>query len=161
MNFSKLVDISEIIASLAILITLVYLALQTQQNTAAVQADARQSIIATDVQLLFKLMENPDITINWWKEDLTEEEKVSAFYFYIVFIRTREHQWSRYQNGILDEPTWNTYLKTVGIILSYSRARSWWEQDKNNQFDANFIADIDDFLTNVPISNRKITKLID
>ena len=46
MNTSKLADISEILSSLAILATLVYLTIQVQQNTEALQANQRQSHLA-------------------------------------------------------------------------------------------------------------------
>ncbi len=52
MNWTKLSAISEILSSVAILVTLIYLAIQTQQNADATQADTRQAILAADQQFL-------------------------------------------------------------------------------------------------------------
>ena len=42
MNTSKLADISEIVSSIAIVATLIYLTIQVQQNTEALHASQRQ-----------------------------------------------------------------------------------------------------------------------
>ena len=44
MNWTKWASIAEIISSVAILVTLLYLAIQTEQNTDAINSQSRQSL---------------------------------------------------------------------------------------------------------------------
>ena len=69
MKLERLSAWSEILSSIAILITLVYLAIQTsqnadqiRQNVEATKASTRQQILSTDIAFLRDILENPDIT---------------------------------------------------------------------------------------------------
>ena len=48
-NWSKWSAIAEIISSVAILVTLIYLSIQTHQNLVATQTNTRQTMISNDV----------------------------------------------------------------------------------------------------------------
>jgi hypothetical protein len=61
MKLEKLSAIAELVSSVAILVTLGYLAVETRQNTLATQATVRQAMLAEDRELLFKTMEYPFI----------------------------------------------------------------------------------------------------
>jgi len=50
MNTSRLADISEIMSSIAIVITLIFLTVQMHQNTRAIEATARQGASDSDAQ---------------------------------------------------------------------------------------------------------------
>lgn len=64
MNLTKLSAVTEIVSSIAIVITLIYLTVQTQQNTEALHANSRQATIAADIEFLTTLMDNPEIEVN-------------------------------------------------------------------------------------------------
>ena len=52
MNWTKASAMAEILSSIAILVTLIYLAIEIQQNTDATQAEIRQSTLESDQQHL-------------------------------------------------------------------------------------------------------------
>ena len=74
-DWSRWSAISEIVSSAAILLTLVYLALQTQQlaiqnqqlvtqteqNTAAIEASSRQAYLNSDLQVLDGILAYPSV----------------------------------------------------------------------------------------------------
>ena len=65
--------IAELVSSIAILATLAYLAIQTQQNTQALQASVRQSMLTEDRELLYKQMDYP--FMDWTTIDQKEPEQ--------------------------------------------------------------------------------------
>jgi hypothetical protein len=67
--------ITGITSSIAILVTLVFLVVQMQQNTEAIQASSRQAIVAEDVQYLYRLSDNTDLIFNRYKPQLTDEDQ--------------------------------------------------------------------------------------
>ena len=60
MNITKVAAWSELVSSIAVLATLVYLALQMQQNTAAIRAQTHKAMIEVDLQIIAKAEANPD-----------------------------------------------------------------------------------------------------
>ncbi len=124
MNITKVAAWSEIVSSIAVLATLVYLALQMQQNTAAVRADTRQAMIAADIGVLSLYVDNPDLWLDGMHErTLTPEDKVRLHMATTLFLRTREHNWFQYQNGVLDEVTFASYANPISSILGTERMR--------------------------------------
>jgi hypothetical protein len=150
-NWTKWSAISEVLSSVAIVATLIYLTIQTQQNAAAIQANSRQAIVETDLQILEGSMNHPEMWAARYKPELTLEEKVYLEGFLIALVRTREHQWLQYQNGVLDEQTWESYLKGLSGNLSWPRTRGWWEFAKHREFDDRFVDYIDQYLSKEPL----------
>jgi uncharacterized membrane protein len=62
MNWTKWSSIAEIISSVAILATLFYLAIQTGQNTAAINSQSRQSLAESAVVEQSNWLEHPELS---------------------------------------------------------------------------------------------------
>lgn len=155
MNWTKASAISEILSSIAILVTLVYLAIEIRQNAEAAEAEVRQSILASDQQILDALYHDPQLSLIWYKESLDDEEKVRLGYFMLTHLRMRENNWLQYQNGILDEGTWQTYRRSLPVVLSGRQSRVWWENfGVERLFDAEFVAEVNGLLEGVPVLDR-------
>ena len=126
MNWNKASAAAEILSSVAILATLVYLAIEIHQNAEATQADIRQAMLASDQQFLELIIDSPDLHILWYKPELSDEERVRLSYFLVSHFRMRENNWLQNQNGILDDATWRSYRGSILAILSTPRTRKWW-----------------------------------
>ena len=154
-NWTKWSAIAEIISSFAILVTLVYLAVQTQQNTEAIQANSRQAVIEMDLQALNEVIADPDIWLDMTKPNLTDREAARLQSWLITMWRTREHQWLQYQNGVLDEKTWKSYLGGLTSIFFYPRTRSFWNKISQTAFDKGFVQVVNDYLRTIPVRPAK------
>jgi hypothetical protein len=152
-DWAKWSAIAEILSSVAIIITLGYLAIQTQQNSAAILASTRHQMLSADLQINSDAINNPSISISMWKEDLTTEEKVQLQYWLINLVRSREHQWFQLRDGLLDDELWQSYLSGLSATLSTPRTRAWWENVKYEWFDHEFVGVVSDLLSNIPIVN--------
>ena len=68
--------------------------------------------------------DNPDLFRRRGDPDLSPDEKFRIGYFNLQFLRMREFAWFQYQNGILDEAAWESYISTSGYMLRTESARS-------------------------------------
>jgi hypothetical protein len=154
MNTSKLADIAEITSSIAILVTLVFLVVQMQQNSAALQADGRQELLVGEYEYLFRLADNPSFQLNWYESELTDEQKLQVHFMLTAFLRNREIAWLQYQNGILDDATWESYQSPIAIVLASHQARNWWRGGSESLFEPSFVANVNEMIVDVPVLDR-------
>jgi len=109
-QWSKLSSIAEIISSIAIVITLVYLAIQTSQNTSAIQASSRQESLNNELWYLEIQINNPwmirgtDEDKNLSKDQINQLRNMS-----IALFRMRENLFFQYKNGVIDKESWQSY----------------------------------------------------
>lgn len=147
--------IAEIISSITILITLIYLAVQTNQNTEALQASQRQAILAGDLEYIYRTnVDDPELALLRTKLQLTDEEKIRLNGTLGILMRMREHGWIQLQNGALDEQTWNTYEGNIIDTLSYPNTRIWWENTSATSFDRGFVNYVNTLLEEAEVSGN-------
>ncbi len=155
MNWTKTSAISEIFSSVAILATLIYLAVEFQQNAEATRGDTRQAMLASDQQFLELLINDPGLHLLGYEPELSDEDKVRLGYFLITHLRMRENNWLQYENGILDETTWRAYRGSIVAVLSGPQTRHWWQNFGIERiFDSKFISIVDELLANQPVFDQ-------
>lgn len=155
MNWTKASAIAEIFSSIAIVVTIVYLAIEIRQNAEATGAEVRQEILASDQQLLAMLTDDPQLSLIWYRETLTDEEKVRIGYFLITHLRMRESNWLHYRNGIIGEESWALYRRSLKVALSGRQSRRWWNNyGVERIFDPGFIAMVNEMLADEPVLDR-------
>ena len=133
MTLEQLAYLAEIVGVIVIVATLVYLAIQTRQNTHALRSASRQATMETDIALLMKIADEPQISINLRADsesDLTEADAAQVEAFVISLLRCREYAWFQYQEGVLDKDTWTSYASTLVRIVSAGPARNIWDRFK-------------------------------
>ena len=154
-DWTKVSSAAEILSSVAILVTLMFLAFEIQQNSEATQAGTRQAMLESDQQFLEQIVENPDLHLLWYKRELSDEEKVRLSYFLISHFRMRENNWLQYQNGQLDRATWESYSQSILAVLSAPRTRTWWNNfGVDRLFDPRFISVVNQMVENGPIYDQ-------
>jgi hypothetical protein len=86
MNWAKLSGIAEILSSIAVLVTLVYLTIQIRQNTEALQANSRDAALENSTNALYLQVNEPELVLSRTKPHLsdTERVKLSAFNFALL-----------------------------------------------------------------------------
>jgi hypothetical protein len=153
MNWDMLSAIGEILSSVAVLVTLIYLAIQTRQNTDSIRASTRQSSLAADQDFLLQAQNDPELHLLRYKRELTDEEKVRLSAYWIIFVRLREVNWFQYKNGVMDEETWSTYRSSIVGSLGSSRGRTWWMTYAVNRksFDPGFTSVVSELLADAPV----------
>ncbi len=155
MNWTKASSIAEILSSVAILITLVYLVVEIQQNAEATQADTRQAMLASDQQFLELYVDSPELNLLQYKEELSDDERIRLSFLLNTFVRMRENNWLQYRNGVLDDVTWRAYQLALVAAFSAPQSRAWWRNfGVDRVFDSQFISLVDELLADEPLFDQ-------
>jgi hypothetical protein len=121
-------DVIESIGLAAIVASLIFLAVETRQNTAALYAESRQSVLAASHSELFMIVDNPDLMLNVASgESLNAEQQVKLGAWLAASMRSREFSWLQYRDGIIDEAQWQAEVLIIRFILDADRTREWWQ----------------------------------
>jgi hypothetical protein len=144
-DWTKWSAIAEIISAAAILITLLYLsvqtrqlALQTAQNTRAVLASMNQESSDAETEWLYKLLDTPESLINQSPLDALgdsyDKEDVKKTQILVHAItRNRENQWMQYRNGVLEQDRWEPYRDTfAALLVSNEVAGAAWDAQRQS-----------------------------
>jgi len=157
MKLEKVSAVAELVSAIAIVVTLGYLAIETQQNTNAVMAGVRQAMLAEDRELLFQQMEYPFVgPALYGTRKLKDEEKVQLQSWLVIFVRGRENQWLQYQSGVIDKITWEAYRTPLRLILLVEPAKSFWRiRGNSGEFAQGFVEDVNKYLSSAPVQSEK------
>jgi hypothetical protein len=139
------------VSSVAILATLVYLAIQTQQvvtqtrqNTSAILSTSRQESLSAEPDVLRMIYDDPVTSLEVPLEPGAIGLKQRTVDFSLF--RVREHQWQQRQDGLLDEATTQSYLTIlVTNIQTSERVRQHWN-NFSGAFHPGFVAEVDRML---------------
>ena len=144
----------QLISSAAVLVTLVYLAIETRQNTAATRSNARQTQSTMDQTSLWNILNHADLFENITNgEPLTATDQSRVTFMWLASIRIREHEWRQYEEGALDEATWLAYRKPLSYLLGTERTRRWWRVVGRNVFHPDFAKMVDSLIESEPVNN--------
>lgn len=148
MKLEKLSAAAELISSVAIVVTLGYLAIETNQNTRATQASIRQAMLVEDRELLFKEIDYPHLhPETYGLRDLTPDQELQIQAFMTTFLRIREHHWLQFQAGVIDEETWSSYRYPIRVFLATDWAKQQWRSRADSgEFVQGFIDDVNSLL---------------
>ena len=140
----------EMLSSIAILITLIYLVVQTRQNTAAIQSSVRYTMVQEDRESLRMVIDYPALNK---RSDLTEEEETRLQAYLIHFVRSRENHWLQYRNGVLDKATCGSYRNAfIPVIFSSLYGRALWDSPIiRDGLDRGFLESIDQWANSLDL----------
>ena len=150
MSMADLGSLGEFVASIVVLITLLFLALQMRRSTAesklrndldrsgsAVQAGLGL-MGANAVEVYTKALRHPS--------DLTEDEVMQVWSYLDVFMAAASSTWSAYKRGLAGSEDWLSAKSQVRYALSFPVGMAIWNQVKRS-YDREMADDIDAYLT--------------
>ena len=139
MNCDAIGAVAELIGSAAVIMTLLYLAVQTHNNGKVLRAsavvDAQMSYVAINEKLsdggviseiMFRTLSDPD--------GLTPYERYLLHRYLRAVFQRLEAQFALYTNGILDPEVWHLRCGYIMALMDKSQLiKEGWELDKQNR----------------------------
>ena len=150
MTLGDLGAVGSFLASIAVFVTLVYLARQVHQGNVFARMQSRESMMNQDLLTLKLQLADPDISKSFYKEDLSEDDLLKQQIFLTLFLRQREWEWLLYKDGVFPEDIYRTYLEVIPLFLGSERTLRWWNSIGKTAIDPEFAAEIDTLLENRP-----------
>jgi len=138
-------SIAEIVASIAVVGTLVYVARQLHQNTELLKSVSRQALVTNDHAAAQVWIEHSDLFDAVISSDaLSKRDQFRFSMLWIMDMRNREHEYFQYKAGVLDEPAWKSYREAIRVSGSNERVRTWWNAIGKHVFDQGFVQMVDE-----------------
>lgn len=140
MNWEAVGAIAELCGAIAVVVTLVYLALQVNQNTVAMKGTTIDAVTdrifqeqrwAADLaEVFFKIESDP--------KSVTPPERIKYLSWISAGLRNRQNEFFQHQQGSLDDQIWDATIRTIPLFLSEPSARAWWDSGRSSLFADDF-----------------------
>src|SRR2546423_10514976 len=154
MSFEQLSYLAQIVASIGVIVSLIFVGLQIKHNTGALERNEHNSTMAQWTVIRMAIAKNRDIaelmTAGLHEErgidaaDQLRLEQMLAENLWASF-----HIWERTQRGIFPKGTFElTTGAHLSSLLGTVRGEAWWRSAKHTAFIPGFVADVDAVLAN-------------
>ena len=143
MNWEAIGTIAEVVGAIAVVLSLIYVATQIKQNTAAARAGSINQINSQYGALMSQIAMNGDLARIYRKatdgEELEPDESVrytaylSAFFAFLeeIFLL---HRSGIYGENLGDGDAIEFLAPTVRRLLASSAAVHWWKEESRNLY---------------------------
>ncbi len=140
MSIEEMVVLAELIAALAVVISLLYLAAQVRQSNKLARAQTRERMISQASNEVYKgFVDDPSILRSLYKsEPLSEEEWIRLSGWLLAAMRQREYEYFQMRDGNIEKEVWEAYRGLITIHLGSKRTRKWWDSWGSVPFDPGF-----------------------
>jgi hypothetical protein len=145
MTIAELGSLGELIGSIAVLVTLIYLAVQVRQNNISSRIQSNQAINKKTSDFLKALYTNNEAYDVWirGRSSFKELGKADAFKFEMIMydaFGNFHEQWYQYRSGVTDE---RQFFRVLSMIRMYIFIRgiveAWEHMDGHYPFDKEFV----------------------
>ena len=134
MSISDLGSLGEFIGSIAVLLTLIYLALQIRQNTHATRAVSHHAITDALNQLNLTLGKD-DVVAQIWitgmndRSSLNEVQREQFDALLRAYMHVCDTMYYQAQVGAGDNGLWEAEKRYLGVILTSNGGKDWLEEN--------------------------------
>ncbi len=143
MNWEAISAISEAVGAVAIVATLIYLAIQIRQNTASVKGSAYQEWVAANLELNMAATEPTQSHLlvlgNFDSTSLSNESFVAFAMWNLGVMQMAQATDYLFRTGSLDRDLWETEINRAAGILAMPGVRQWWDAGGNTQLTPRFV----------------------
>ena len=142
---------AQVVTSIAVLATLVYLSIQTKQTNIMMKSETRQNLLENDVRSILDFKDATGLMHKLWKnEELTYEDQFRFSITWLVDLRNREFEYFQHKAGILDDETWESYRAVILFSFGTLRYRKWWDKIGRSGVAPAFAQMVDDMIKDAP-----------
>ena len=164
MNLDAWAAIAEIISAIAVIITLIYLAVQVRHSKESLDANTK-AILGTTLD---SLTQNQQTELRWsadtaavWKkvledpDSLTFEDSWQASEWMTAAMSARQNEYRQYRQGLLEEDVWESIQNVVRILMGVGWARKWFEDYGNEVLTDDFVQVVEGILKEQDVLDSK------
>ena len=142
MTIQDLGSIGELVAAIATVATLVYLAVQIRQNTQALRGTFHDSSVARAQGWFLAIASDRDLSSIYHRvlqgDELTDEEENRFHLLMSYFLLGTETAYYQHTRGNADPQLWQGQLARLRLVLSRPGFRTWWDDNSRPRLTDSF-----------------------
>jgi hypothetical protein len=130
-SIAEMGSIGEFLGSIAVLVSLVYLAIQVKRNTETARTSTYQSIVSEFSSLNHAMAGTPDLSILFVNAmenfaTLRIEEKARMSQIFFVLFHNFENMFYQHYKGFLDDEVWIGWKRLMLTYHARPGFQTWW-----------------------------------
>jgi hypothetical protein len=134
-TLNELGNLGEFISGLAVVVTLVYLALQIRHNTRAVRSSMHQNMIESTLRIAESVSDTDDLgrIVLHADEDydeLTDIERIRFDAYAERVFNNFESVFYSYRNSMIEEDLWESWEASYLTDISRASMRRYWHEER-------------------------------
>ncbi len=125
---------AEVVAAIAVIVSLLYLAIQLKQNTELARAELEVQLGITWADMHDNMIQNPslarayDLAAKDW--DALSEEDVRAYLWFVAkSFHILQGMFRQHQRGLLTDDVWAPYEAFITGVLQIEAVWGWWQSE--------------------------------
>ena len=132
MNWDAIGALGELVGAAAVVVSIIYLALQVKQNSAHVRSSGYQTAVQSANQFLDSLSTHPE-TLKVFQaaqdsyDSLDDDDQSIARTLFMQLFMYYESLFYQYKDGVVDPDIWEGRRKMMVNLLQMPGVASWWE----------------------------------
>ena len=143
-TLAKFAQIAEIVAAVAIVVSLIYVGREVKNNTRAVQGAAMQAVATTDADALLTIASDSSLSeiIRLGQQDSSQLSPPEAFRYKLhmrQFWLSMQNIYQQSELGLIDLSVWRSYISVICGVWSHPGTRETWP-DHTSVLDGAFVA---------------------
>ena len=166
MTMQELGAIGDFVGGVAVVVTLIYLAIQIRQNTKINAALIRQNFYDATQQQILHAVESPefnDLMRRSWttNETLTESEKVQIWRHMQRVLIGYQGAFEQYKSGALPEKDWSLVrhiLRTFWLLDGKAKNDAWEQMRAGRFFNEDFLAEVESLRAEALVNREKLAE---
>ena len=144
MNWDAIGAIGEIVAAIAVVATLFYLARQIQQNNRMSRAEMTKDLMLASRSAILETTSNDKLAAIWAEiRDFENEDVARRYTFYQSFFRLYELQFNLLNQGLLDDSIATSYMLVIRMFTQTKHFDEYWSSARE-QFHDQFAKYVDE-----------------
>ena len=131
MDLVLISTLAQVVSALAVIASLVYLAVQVRQNTKAIRNATHHTLTVTRLDYIAMVVQNPDLSriLQAGMQDLArlgEEERHRFTLIMYYLFSAGENFYYQYRQGALDAEQWERWCNTLRYYFTQPGIRTWF-----------------------------------
>lgn len=128
MNWDAISAIADVVGVLAVIVTVVYLALQIRQNTRSVRAATEQNLMSQEMEIFALTAEHANVYRRGNADLSSLDEDEALIHENLVFAHMSQlySGWVQFHHHIIPEPTWRAYVNGMKWEMENPGFRARW-----------------------------------
>ena len=137
MNWDAIGAIGEIIAALAVVSSLLYLATQLRHSAREAQASNRNAMAQMTTNLMLEIASDKELSVIFRKgqisiDDLDADETFRFDSLLYAVFESLEATFSNWRRGALTDEDWSKWETIVGMYMAQSGTQAFWKKAESN-----------------------------
>jgi hypothetical protein len=133
MNLNDFANLAQVIGAMAVVVSLIYVALQIRQNTAAIRSATAQSVhehFASWYHLLASDAALAQVVIDGLKDyhSLSEKDKARFVAVFMAFLSYSQNAFIKWQQGLFAPALWLGWEQLIMNLAGAPGGREFWKE---------------------------------